>query len=98
MLTQLWQRRTLGAAQALVVPTRGYDLTLLSAPDFDFVQDGTRHEDPRLRARMHEWLVEALAREGGPQVLVSGSRLQRLEVAVAAIQPLLRFAPLKEPA
>ena len=36
-----------------------YDMTFLCAPDFDFVQDGTR-QGPEFRARQHEWYVKRL--------------------------------------
>ncbi|RSZ56301.1 AAA family ATPase [Massilia atriviolacea] len=61
-----------------------YDLTLLCAPDFAFVQDGTRRDDG-LRQRQHAWYVAELARRGLPYTLVQGTLEQRLQQAIAVL-------------
>jgi HTH-type transcriptional regulator, transcriptional repressor of NAD biosynthesis genes len=48
-----------------------YDLVLLCAPDFPFIQDGTRR-DGDFRARQHAWYQAELARRGIGFVNVSG--------------------------
>lgn len=63
---------------------RCYDLTLLCAPDFPFVQDGTRR-DAGLRARQHAFYLRELERRGAPWLLVSGS----VEARVAAVERAL---------
>ena len=40
---------------------RTYHHTVLCAPDFPFVQDGTRHGGDSLRQRQHAWYLEQLA-------------------------------------
>ena len=50
---------------------RRYDLTLLCAPDFPFVQDGTRRE-PEFRMRQHEWYVREMKRRGVAYLEVRG--------------------------
>ena len=54
-----------------------YDLVLLCAPDFPFVQDGTRRDDD-FRARQHAWYQAELVRRGIAYVDVTGSVAQRI--------------------
>ena len=49
-----------------------YDLVVLCAPDFPFIQDGTRR-DENFRARQHAWYQHELARRGIAFINVSGS-------------------------
>lgn len=63
---------------------RRYDLTVLCAPDFDFVQDGARR-DAGFRGEQHALTVELLVRFGLPYMLVRGDLAQRL----AQLRPLL---------
>jgi NadR type nicotinamide-nucleotide adenylyltransferase len=65
--------------------TRAYDFTILCAPDFAFVQDGTRR-DEGLRALQHEWYLTELANRRVRYWLVTGSlesRIKQLRVALA---------------
>ena len=55
-----------------------YDLVLLCAPDFPFIQDGTRRDED-FRARQHAWYQQELARRGIPYSVVSGTVKQRIE-------------------
>jgi NadR type nicotinamide-nucleotide adenylyltransferase len=57
---------------------RAYDLILLCAPDFPFVQDGTRR-DAAFRARQHERYLDRLSRIGSTWLLVEGPLEARLE-------------------
>ena len=59
---------------------RRYRHLLLCAPDFDFVQDGTR-QGADFRARQHAWYLAELARRRLPWTLLEGSLEQRLEQA-----------------
>jgi nicotinamide riboside kinase len=57
---------------------REYSLTVLCAPDFDFVQDGTRRE-PGFRMKQHKWYVRELQRRCVPYIEVHGSVEARIE-------------------
>ncbi|NHZ36996.1 AAA family ATPase [Massilia rubra] len=61
--------------------TQGYDVTLLCAPDFDFVQDGTR-QDALFRQRQHAWYVAELTRRALPFTIVHGPLAQRVRQAL----------------
>jgi nicotinamide riboside kinase len=58
------------ALRALAV--RPYDGHILCAPDFEFVQDGTRR-DATFRERQHAWYLSQFREERGPFVLAEGS-------------------------
>lgn len=66
------------SADLMSLAERAYALTVLCAPDFDFVQDGTRRE-PEFRLRQHEWYVRQLQQRGIPYVEVRGSVEARIE-------------------
>ena len=66
---------------------RAYDLTLLCAPDFTFVQDGTRR-DHEFRMRQHQWYVDALESKGIDYRLLQGPLAQRIADAVALLDRL----------
>lgn len=51
---------------------RTYRATILCAPDFLFVQDGTRR-DAAFRQRQHEWYLHELTRRRVPFLIVEGS-------------------------
>ncbi len=72
---------------------RRYDLTLLCAPDFDFVQDGARR-DAGFRGEQHALTLDLLARFGLPHVLLRGSLQERL----VQLRPLLAPQPAALPA
>ena len=55
----------------------GYDLVLLCAPDFPFIQDGTRRDED-FRARQHAWYQAELARRGIAYVNVAGTVADRV--------------------
>ncbi|MFZ4874571.1 AAA family ATPase [Janthinobacterium sp. Mn2066] len=54
-----------------------YDLVLLCAPDFPFIQDGTRRDDG-FRLRQHAWYRAELERRGIAYVEVSGTVADRV--------------------
>ncbi|MFC4310951.1 AAA family ATPase [Steroidobacter flavus] len=64
---------------------RNYELTVLCAPDFDFVQDGTRRE-PEFRLKQHEWYLHELQRRGVPYIEVRGSVEARIEQVATALR------------
>lgn len=93
LATCIWHRRYLGSdCEKLeqIAASRNYDLYLLTAPDFEFVQDGTR-ESESLRMTMHQWFLEALEHQGKPYILVEGSHEGRMVQATEAIAQVLKF-------
>ncbi|WP_409026689.1 AAA family ATPase [Janthinobacterium sp. SUN098] len=61
-----------------------YDLILLCAPDFPFIQDGTRRDED-FRARQHAWYQAELARRGIAYVNVSGSVDDRVRLVAQVL-------------
>lgn len=61
--------------EALAV--RHYDFTILCAPDFPFVQDGTRQPED-FRMKQHDWYLNELAKRGIAYKLVTGSLHERI--------------------
>ena len=64
---------------------RRYDLTVVCAPDFDFVQDGCRRDDS-FRNAQHAWTLAQLQAQGVPFVLAQGSVAQRVQQVLAALR------------
>lgn len=56
---------------------RRYDLVVLCAADFDFVQDGTR-QDANFRERQNAWYIKELERRCVPFLQVTGSLSERV--------------------
>lgn len=99
LATCVWHRRYLdvwSAAVEAIADARAYELYILTAPDFGFVQDGTR-DGEHIRGAMHEWFVETLERKRKRWILVAGTREARLAKALAAIEPLVVFPPIADP-
>ena len=65
---------------------REYDRVLLCAPDFAFVQDGTRR-DERFRQAQHEWYVRELDERRIAYTLLSGPIEARLAAGIALLMP-----------
>jgi NadR type nicotinamide-nucleotide adenylyltransferase len=65
--------------------SRRYDLTVLCAPDFDFVQDGIRHGGS-FRHEQHAWYLREQADRGIEFLLVTGSIDQRVEQVRRALE------------
>lgn len=59
---------------------RAYDHWFLCAPDFEFVQDGTRR-DAQFARRQHQWYLEVLAQRRIPFSLLTGSVAARVQQA-----------------
>ncbi len=66
---------------------RRYDLTLVCAPDFAFVQDGSRSSED-FRLRHDRWLRAILRARGADYHEVRGSVDARVEQVAALIDPL----------
>lgn len=60
---------------------RIYDHVFLCAPDFEFVQDGTRRE-PDFRERQHRWYIAELARRGIACIVLTGPTEQRVQTVL----------------
>lgn len=61
-----------------------YEHFLLCAPDFDFIQDGTRR-DVDFRQQQHVWYLDQLSRRELPYVLLTGPLEQRIADAIAQL-------------
>jgi HTH-type transcriptional repressor of NAD biosynthesis genes len=68
-------------AELYALAQRQYAFVFLCAPDFPFVQDGTRR-DSEFRDRQHEWYVSELETRGIPYVVLLGSLQERLNMAL----------------
>ncbi|HEU4562028.1 MAG TPA: AAA family ATPase [Longimicrobium sp.] len=94
-LTTLFYSRLLfgRAAPALErMAGREYDLTVLCAPDFPFVQDGTRHGGG-FRHRQHAWYLRELEARRIPFILATGSLEERVAQVRAAVANLPAEGP-----
>ncbi|XZG69165.1 AAA family ATPase [Chitinibacteraceae bacterium HSL-7] len=71
-------------AELEAIAARHYDHVFLLAPDFPFVQDGTRVGDA-FRQQQHAWHLDELERRGQPFTLLGGPLDIRLSVAVGQL-------------
>jgi NadR type nicotinamide-nucleotide adenylyltransferase len=62
--------------------SRRYDHTILCAPDFAFVQDGTRQNDA-FRRQQHDWYVDQLTSRGDSWMLAEGPVHSRVRAVQA---------------
>lgn len=96
LVTSVWLRRYLGTADAAVDALAALDppdLYLVCAPDFDWVQDGTR-ESADFRQQMHEETVEQILATGAAFEVLTGTAHERLARSLELVDPLLTFPPL----
>lgn len=96
LATHVWHRRyrgTYSAAVEQIADGCHYDLYILTAPDFAFVQDGTR-EGEEIRLEMHQWFIDILNQKSKPYIMVQGTHEYRMAKAIAVIDALLVFPPL----
>jgi len=87
LTTLFYSRHLFGKAEQALedLARRTYDVTILCAPDFPLVQDGTRQEE-EFRARQHQWYLDELARRSIGYLLVTGSfesRINQVSTALA---------------
>jgi NadR type nicotinamide-nucleotide adenylyltransferase len=94
LTTLFYSREMFGRADPALEHMAGqaYDHVFLCAPDFDFVQDGTRR-DPGFRLRQHDWYVAELARRGMRYVLLSGALPQRIATVLDHLNGASYFTP-----
>ncbi len=64
---------------------RRYTQTFVCAPDFPFVQDGTRR-DAAFRQRQHDWFLETLDRTGVAHTVLHGPVSERLAAALRILR------------
>lgn len=69
-----------------------YDHTFLCAPDFPFVQDGTRR-DAAFRDRQCRWYAQVLEARGTPCVLLEGTVAQRVATVRGVLAAALQGTP-----
>ena len=97
LATAVWHRRYVGSESdevTRIALSRAYELYLLTAPDFGFVQDGSR-DGEHIRLQMHDWFVAALDRAGRRYEIVTGPRAQRLATAAELVGEVLTFPVLQ---
>ncbi len=63
---------------------RTYDVNVLCAPDFPFIQDGTRQNEA-FRQMQFDWYQAELSRRAIPFLVVSGSVAQRIKHILACL-------------
>ena len=83
-------------AELHAMACRAYDLTVVCAPDFDFVQDGARRDDA-FRVAQHDWTLARLHEQGVPFVTAGGSIAARLAQVMQALQALKARAAPSQP-
>jgi HTH-type transcriptional repressor of NAD biosynthesis genes len=91
--TQVWERRYLGAqsVHAAAVRVPRHDVYLVTDhAGVPFVQDGLR-DGESIRADMTRWFLDALTSAGHSWVLLTGSLDERVELAMAVAEQMLRL-------
>ena len=86
LTTLCYSEATFGRAEArlMELAQRRYDTILLCAPDFPFVQDGTRR-DTEFRSLQHNWYRDVLERHRIPYTVLAGPLEQRLQHAISLL-------------
>lgn len=95
--TRLWHRRYLGffsPAVDEIAFSRRPDLVLLTGAEIPFVQDGWR-DGEMIRGAMHLQFIEELKKQNVPWQLVNGTREQRRQIAVEAIERMKDAAQME---
>lgn len=91
--TSVWERRYLGARSRsgqpwTTVPPRAIYL-VTDHHGVAWHDDGLREGDLGVRAAMTNWFISALTKAGHSWVLLTGSPVDRLDIAVRTIDPLV---------
>lgn len=90
LTTLLYCRDLFGRAEPELeaLASRPYDHVFLCAPDFPFVQDGTRRDDD-FRCRQHAWYVRELTARALPFTVLYGSLDERTRTVTQSLgEPL----------
>ena len=96
LVTSVWHERYTGSTDdRLDAIAAGHrpSLYLICAPDFDWVQDGTR-ESADQRRSMHRRTLELVGATGVPFEILRGDRDERLRQASKLIEGVTSFEPL----
>lgn len=96
LVTAVWHRRYLGHDDDILdrlVETIRPDHYLVCAPDFAWVQDGTR-ESVAEREAMHADTLDRVQRSGVPFTVLTGGAAERLATAAAVCADATRGPPL----
>lgn len=91
--TELWHERYMGKmskylrtiSESMLTP----DLYILTGDEIPFVQDGTR-DGEHIRHTMHLRFLEELQSRGYNYLLVTGSKEERLSLAISAIDKVIK--------
>ena len=80
LTTLLYSQHLFGKAdpELIWLSHRRYDVTFLCAPDFTFVQDGSR-EGNGFREKQHEWYLQILAERNISYSLLQGNLAERIK-------------------
>lgn len=86
LTTMLYSQAMFGkvAPELVVLAERSYDQIFLCAPDFEFVQDGTRR-DEAFRQHQHDWYLTELAKRGIEPLELSGTLEERINKALSIL-------------
>ena len=86
LTTLFYSRHLFGRAESELerLANRFYDAVVLCAPDFSFIQDGTRQPES-FRIRQHEWYLRELTARGIPFLLAEGAVADRVQVVRRAL-------------
>lgn len=86
----IWSAHRFGKTSPWIleeIETRDYDLILLTDIDMDWVPDPLReHPEPEMRVYFFKKYLELAKSSGFPFEIVNGSRSERLQKALSAIQ------------
>jgi NadR type nicotinamide-nucleotide adenylyltransferase len=96
LVTDVWRRRYLGDGDESLVglaTSRPPDLYLVCAPDFAWVQDGSR-ESEQHRSAMHDHTLKAIASTGVHSVILEGDAQRRLTHAIELVDELTTYPAL----
>jgi NadR type nicotinamide-nucleotide adenylyltransferase len=87
LATGVWHERYMGTRSPQVeaiADRRNYDLYIVTGDEIPFEQDGTR-DGEHVRHDMHRRLIECLNEKDRSYIMVAGSREERLQKAIEAI-------------
>lgn len=73
----------------LEILNQNYGLYLLCDTDIPWEADGLQRESSDLRSKLQKVFIEELAKRKIKPVLISGTKKERLEIAIQAVQKML---------
>lgn len=96
LVTNVWHHRYCGGTDpgiCEVASRRRPDLYLITAPDFEWVQDGTR-ESRDQREEMHQLTLDLVAASGSTYEILVGTHEARMAKAIAVIESTVGYPVL----